>query len=51
MNPLVLLPSPPQLNQATVFALITSFFSTQIALFRLEKQNVEQQLAIIVIKI
>ena len=39
MNPLVLLPSPPQLNQATVFTLITSFFSTQIALFRLEKQD------------
>ena len=36
MNPLVFL---PQLNQATVFTLITSFFSTQIALFRLEKQD------------
>ena len=38
MNPLVLLPSPPQLNQTTVLAL-TSLFSTQIALFRLERQD------------
>ena len=38
MNPLVLLPSTPQLNQRTVLAL-TSLFSTQIALFRLDLQE------------